>query len=255
MVKGCSQKPGIDFNETFSPVARFDSIRILLAIAAAKDYEIYQFDIKTAFLYGNLEEIICMKQPEGFEDDTGRVCRLNKSLYGLKQAPRQWNMKFDDFMQCFGLNPSKADSCVYTTEDGELYVALYVDDGLVIGKTKTCIDELLNSMQEEFEIISSVASCYLGIEIQRNREAKIIRLTQSAYTKAVLEKFGMTEASSLAIPVDPNTILYRNDNEAYDVPYRQLIGSLMYLAVGTRPDISYAVGLLSKFLEKPTSTH
>lgn len=103
MVKGCSQKAGIDYLETFSPVARLDSIRTLLSIAAAKNYEILQLDVKTAFLHEDLEETIYMEQPKGFDDDSGRVCKLNKSLYGLKQAPRQWYAKFDEFMQDFGL--------------------------------------------------------------------------------------------------------------------------------------------------------
>lgn len=255
-MKGCSQKPGIDFSETFSPVARFDSIRSLLAVAAAKDFEIAQIDVKTAFLYDDLTETIYMEQPDGFEDGTNRVCLLNKSLYGLRQVPRQWHAKFDNFMKEFGLEPTTADPCIYTSEGGELLVALYVDDGLVIGKSKLEIDKLLKSMQQKFEITSSDATCYLGVEIIRNREEKTIRLIQTAYAKAVLKKFGMTSCNSVATPADSSITLKINvNNDLKTVPYRQLVGSLMYLAVVTRPDLAYTVATLSRFLDSPTNKH
>jgi len=238
VIKGCSQKPGIDFSETFSPVARFDSVRTLLA--AAKDFEIAQLDVKTAYLYGDLTETIYMEQPDGFNDDTNRVCLLNKSLYGLRQAPRQWYAKFDSFMREFGLKPTNADPCVYTSKNGELLVALYVDDGLVFGKSKLEIDKLLRAMQQQFEITSSNATCYLGIEIIRNREEKTVCLIQTAYAKAILDKFGMTNCNSVATPANISTTLKTNINEDPKiVPYRQLIGSLMYLAVVARPDLAY----------------
>lgn len=146
VAKGCSQKPGIDFTETFSPVARFDSVRTLLAVAASKDFEIVQLDVKAAFLYGNLTETIYMEQPGGCNEGTNRVCLLNKSLYGLRQAPRQWHAKFDNFMREFDLKSTNADPCIYTSKNGEMLVALYVDDGLVFERSKTAIDKLLKAM-------------------------------------------------------------------------------------------------------------
>lgn len=146
VVKGCSQKPGTDFKETFAPVARFDSIQILLSIAATNDCEIRQLDVKTAFLYGHFNEKIFMKHPEGFDDGSGRVCRLNKSLYGLNQAPKQWHIKIDKFMKGFGLFPTTVDPCIYSVKHGTLMVALYVDDGLIIDQSKSNIDELLTEM-------------------------------------------------------------------------------------------------------------
>lgn len=259
VAKGCSQKFGVDYLETFSPVAKFDSIRTLLSIAAVKDYEIYQLDIKTAFLHGDLRETIYMEQPEGFDDGSGKVCKLNKSLYGLKQASRQWYAKFDEFMQKFGLKPSNADPCVYTS--AELYVALYVDDGLVIGYTKSKIDKLLKAIRDKFDITSSIATCYLGIEIIRDRKLKTIKLSQAAYTKSVLKKFEMSDCNGVTIPTDPGVQLRYNLDVNGDtgpiaqVPYQQLIGSLMYLSIGTRPDITHAVNSLSKFLKAPSDEH
>lgn len=259
VAKGCSQKAGVDYSETFSPVVRFDSVRTLLSIAAAKNYEVYQLDVKTAFLHGDLNETIFMEQPEDFDDKSGRVCKLNKSLYGLKQAPRQWYAKFDEFMQQFGLKPSNADPCMYTSV--ELYVALYVDDGLVVGHSKSKIDKLLKAMQSKFEITSSIATCYLGIEIIRNQELKTIKLSQATYTRFVLKRFEMLDCNGVKMPIDPGIQLTRNLDEngnvgpIADVPYQQLIGSLMYLSTGTRPDISYAVNTLSKFLKTPSNDH
>ena len=172
VVKGCSQKAGQDYSETYAPVARFDSVRILLAIAAAKDFDLKQFDVKTAFLHGDLDEDIYMAKPDGFDDGSEKVCHLKKSFYGLKQAPRQWHAKFDGFLQQFGLTPSKYDPCIYTSEDGLLMLALSVDDGLVMGQSVARIDELLAVLKSEIEVTDSVADCYLvmvhGIHANRS---------------------------------------------------------------------------------------
>lgn len=136
VVKGCSQKYRTDHDEIYAPVARFESIRILLSTAVAKNYKIQQFDIKTAFLYGDLDNLIYMKQSEGFDDGSGRVCQLLKSLYGLKQAPRQWHYKFNEALKKLGFTPSNYDPCIYSNSDGTLLLALYVDDGLIAGKNR-----------------------------------------------------------------------------------------------------------------------
>jgi hypothetical protein len=143
VAKGYSQKEGIDFTETFAPVVRYDTVRVLLSVAAALDLEMTQFDIKTAFLYGNLDEEIFMEEPEGFETSRNGalVCKLKKSLYGWKQAPRQWNHKFNEFLLSF--KPTYSDPCLYTTPDWSLIIALYVDDGLVLGNDLTRMQKYL----------------------------------------------------------------------------------------------------------------
>lgn len=260
VVKGCSRKANVDYSETFSPVARFESIRIL-SIACVNDYEVSQFDIKTAFLYGDLKEEIFMEQPEGFNDGSGRVCKLRKSLYGLKQAPRQWNAKFDEFLQRFGLTSSQCDACVYVAPKETLYLALYVDDGLVIGKSIQTIQRFLDEMNKEFETTYSEATCYLGIEIERNREERNLRLHQSTYIHTLLKNFDMENCNPVGVPADPHQVLTSNIDEdenpgpGIDVPYRQLVGSLLYLAICTRTDISFAISALSQFLENPSDLH
>jgi hypothetical protein len=113
VAKGFTQKPGIYYQETFSPVVRYDSVRVIMSLASHYDMEMIQFDVKTAFLYGDLEEEIFMTQPEGKDDGTGRVCLLKKGLYGLKQAPRCWNTKVHSFLTTLGMTRSQADQCVY----------------------------------------------------------------------------------------------------------------------------------------------
>lgn len=183
VIKGCSQKAGQDYSEGFSPVARYQSIRIVLAIATAKDFELVQFDVKTAFLYGDLDEIIYMEQPDGYKDGTDRICLLHRSLYGLKQAPKQWNKRIDELLRKFGLNPTAYDPCVYTTVEGDLIVTLYVDDGLIAGSSMDKIENLLIKMKCDFEITTSPIKCYLGLELIRDRIQENVDSSVSLHKK------------------------------------------------------------------------
>lgn len=146
VARGFTQEKGVDYKETFAPVVRFDSIRVLLALAAEKDLEITNFDVKTAFLYGDLSECVYMKQPIGFEDKENKnlVCKLNRSLYGLKQSPRCWNRKFVSFLNKYKFRQLKTDQCVFVgcIANFKVYLAIYVDDGLLLSKSKTAIFEL-----------------------------------------------------------------------------------------------------------------
>ena len=255
--KGFSQREGIDFNETFSPVVRYDSVRVLLALAAQNDYEISQFDIKTAFLHGELEEEIYMDLPEGMSGS--QVCKLNKSLYGLKQAPRCWNKKFNDFLLTFNFTQSNADKCVYVGDvnGSKVILALYVDDGLLLSQSKKAINILLKQMQLKFDVTIGNASYYVGMQIKRDRANKSIFVNQSAYLKKVIDKFGMTDAKGLKIPADPNIHLAKTESASADekIPFRELVGSLMFAACVSRPDIAYAVNMVSKYLSNYTNEH
>lgn len=145
---------GIDYTETFSPVVKFASIRTLLSIAAEQGMFMKQFDVKTAFLYGDLEEEVYMKQPIGFEDGSNRVCKLVKSLYGLKQAPRCWNAKFTKFITDFDFKESEADACVFIRKSGNntTFLAIFVDDGLIISTNESCIQPVIDFLLKHFEI-------------------------------------------------------------------------------------------------------
>lgn len=257
VVRGFSQREGIDFNETFSPVARFDTIRTVLSIAANEGLQLAQFDVETAFLNGIIEENIYMDQPEGFKDNTNRVCKLHKSLYGLKQSPRIWNDTFKNVMNDLGFQQSVADPCMfYCTSDTEkLIVVLYVDDGLVVGTSKTTINEFLTNLASKFKITIESSSSFLNISIGRQDDGSIF-IGQKAYAESILKRFNLEDANPVSTAIEKGQLSNIDvDEELINIPYREAVGCLMYLAVATRPDIAYAVNFASQFLEKPGQQH
>lgn len=254
VIKGYSQQPGVDYDKTFSPVVRLSTIRTLLAVAVHENLKLHQFDVTTAFLYGSVQEELYMKQPEGFQDGTKRVCKLKQSLYGLKQAPRCWNTCIAEYLQKIGFQQSEADPCLYTRIKGKakVFVGLYVDDGLVAFNTSAAGEEFLRDLKTRFKITTKPASYFLGMEIETLKN-KTIKLCQKAYTKKVLQKYGMSNCKSAPTPIIKNNERGEEDDIVeQNFPYRQAVGALAYLAVGTRPDISYAVGVASRNLAAPS---
>ncbi|GJW53299.1 retrovirus-related pol polyprotein from transposon TNT 1-94 [Tanacetum coccineum] len=232
VARGFIQRAGIDYNEVFSPVVQHTSIRVILALTACKDYELEQLDVKTAFLQGNIEEMIYMKHPPGYEQGN-KVCLLKKSLYGLKQSPRQWYRRFDEYMLSNGFKRSSYDSCVYYSSyaPGEyIYLLLYVDDMLIAYMSKAEIGSTKSLLKKEFDMKElGEAKKILGMEIVRDRSRKILRVSQSwicSVRDCDVERISK-------------------------VPYANAIGSLMYLMVCTRPDIAYVVSVVSRYLANP----
>ena len=256
MAKGFSQREGIDYFETFAPVVRYESIRILLAITAKEDYEIAKFDVKTAFLYGELQEEIYLQQPEGFinEENRSQFCKLQKSLYGLKQSPRGWNEKFVGFLRKFNFKNIESDKCVFVgvVQNYKVYLLLYVDDGLVICKNQDTIDCVLNYLKSNFQITTDEASEFVGMEIKRDRLNRTIKISQSHYIDKIISKFCMNEAYALSVPAEPGLYLSKEVN-ACDmdkiIPNREAVGSLLFAARVCRPDIEYAANYASQFLK------
>ena len=281
--RGFLQKEGLDYTETFAPVVRYDSLRVLLAHVAQEDLETVTFDVKSAFLYGDLEEEIFMEVPKGVCvnksenvcgvnveacDESGDanvfrgnvVCKLRKSLYGLKQAPRCWNIKFKRFLNSFNFCESEADKCIFIGEyrGHKVYLALFVDDGLLVCKSIPVIKHILSELHKHFEITIGDSSYFVGLEIHRDRAKKSLTINQSAYIEHVLNKFRMSEANPVCVPADINVHLRAADKNAVrecNAPYREVIGSLMYLAMATRPDISYTVSYLSRFQNGYDNSH
>lgn len=188
VAKSYMQKPGTDYDEIFSPVARFDTVRTIISVAANERMHLAQFDVKTAFLYGKLEEEVVMKQPDGYDDGTGRVCLLIKSLYGLKQAPRCWNKQFIEFIKAQGLRASDADPCMfYRIKDGRKFiVVIYVDDGLMAATDSDEIDLFLEELQRKFKITAGSVDCFLGMQIKRENDGSI-SINQKTYTSKILD--------------------------------------------------------------------
>ncbi|KAL0315451.1 UNVERIFIED_CONTAM: Retrovirus-related Pol polyprotein from transposon TNT 1-94 [Sesamum radiatum] len=268
VAKGFTQKEGIDYTEIFSPVVKYTTVRIILALTAHFDWELKQMDVKTAFLHGDLDENIYMAQPCGFIDNRNpeHVCLLKKSLYGLKQSPRQWNKKFDNFMKTLMFHKSAYDPCLYFkfVNNAPIFLVLYVDDMLIASPDLSMIEKLQNDLRKTFEMKDlGNAKKILGMTIDRDRKTSSIFLNQKAYVISVLEKFSMINAKSSSVPLAPHFQLSKDQSPKSDsekklmekVPYSNAIGSVMYLMVCTRPDIAYAVSCLSRYMSNAGPPH
>jgi transposase InsO family protein len=263
VAKGFSQVPGLDYSDTYSPVAKFNSLRMLIALAAILDLELFQIDVKTAFLNGTLEEVIFMSQPEGFSfpGQEHLVCRLLRSLYGLKQSPRRWNIRFNDVLLKNGYKRILHDPCVYVkrTVTAVSFVLIYVDDGIIASNVLSEVRSMLASLKSEFEITEKGDLKYiLGMQVVRNRQRKLIALHQETYIRNMVDDFNVTAlppaTTPLPSPFNPPKHTTPQANME-DKPFRSLIGKLNYAMVGTRPDIAYAISKLSRDLQFPGVDH
>ncbi|GKB75211.1 copia LTR rider [Tanacetum coccineum] len=206
VARGFTQRAGIDYNEVFSPVVRHTSIRVILSLTACEDYELEQLDVKMAFLHGNLEETIYMRQPPGFEEGMGnKVCLLKKSLYGLKQSPRQWYKRFDVYMISNGFSRSSYDNCVYFKEFAPgmyIYLLLYVDDMLIACKSKSEIEYTKGLLRKEFDMKElGPARKILGMEIVRDRGSRTLKVSQSGYVQKILNNYRVNNGKSVSVPL------------------------------------------------------
>jgi len=265
VAKGFSQIPGIDFEDTFSPVARFETVRLLLATAALEDWEIEALDVKTAFLYGDLDEILYMNQPEGFvkKGQEGKVYRLKKALYGLKQASLAWNKAANLSLEQLGFKRLISDSGIYKlgSNNETIIVILYVDDVLFMGSNSKLLMNKKNAFMKKWECRDlGPISEYLGMKILRDRKSKILKIDQIDYAKKIVKRFGQENCHDVTTPLPGG---YKPQSQSPDqraTPeqlnyYQSIIGSLLYLTLGTRPDIAYAVILMSQFMSNPSEDH
>jgi transposase InsO family protein len=266
VAKGYSQRPGVDYFETYSPVVRYPSLRGLLSLAAQHDWEVHHMDVKAAYLNGDLQETVYMRQPEGFEVQGKEdwVCLLEKGLYGLKQAGRVWNQKADKFLRQLKFTPLDADRCVYVWErEGRMVVvALYVDDMFLFApRGSNLLAKLKARLQQKFEMTDlGEVSEALGVEIARNRKARTLTITQRRHVRGILERAGMTDCAAATTPLAVGTQLCRPEEDykataADTLRYQKAMGELNYLVVWTRPDIAFAVSALSKYCSNPSPSH
>lgn len=252
VVRGNEQRE-TDFDDVFSPVASQSAIRSLFAIAAAKNYNFMTFDVKTAFLNGNLreDEEIFMKIPLGVTKESGKICQLVKSLYGLRQSPKRWNEKFLKSMSEVGFTQAKNEPCILKNWNSSIIIGIYVDDGIIIGPNEKGIRRTLQKINSKFEIkICEKPTSFLGMEITQNSIG--INLTQTAYAKQILKKYNMEDCKHVTTPCkkdeDSQDTIEKQENK---FPYREAVGSLLYLSTKTRPDLAYAVGMASRNMENP----
>lgn len=250
VARGFTQVHGVDYWDTFSPVVRMESVRALLAIAATKNLSIHQFDVQTAFLNGELKEEIHMKQPHGFADGTGRVCRLRRSLYGLKQAARCWNIKFVSSLRELGLRQSTADPCMFTGDKCNVLLGIYVDDGIIAADNKEAIKSILGMLSSKFRMSQCETGLFLGMEIVESTGA--IEISQRGYAERVLERYRMGSARPVSTPCESSVSNSALQLKQSKFPYREAVGSLNYLATMTRPDLSFAVSVASRHLDSYT---
>ncbi|KAK1579119.1 hypothetical protein QYE76_016956, partial [Lolium multiflorum] len=259
VAQGFSQVEGIDFGETYAPVARLESIRILLAYASHHNFKLQQMDVKSAFLNGPLHEEVYVKQPPGFEDLNfpNHVYKLDKALYGLKQAPRAWYEHLKELLVDRGFDVGLIDPTLFTKRvNGELFVCqLYVDD-IIFGSTnKAFNDEFSKLMTDRFEMsMMGEMKFFLGFEIKQLREGTFIN--QAKYLQDMLKRFKMTEMKGVATPMVTkcHLALDPNGKEVDQKVYRSMIGSLLYLCA-SRPDIVLSVGVCARYQASPKESH
>uniref|UniRef100_A0A2N9EIP0 Reverse transcriptase Ty1/copia-type domain-containing protein n=1 Tax=Fagus sylvatica TaxID=28930 RepID=A0A2N9EIP0_FAGSY len=258
VAKGYTQVEGLDFHETYAPVAKLVTVRCLLAIAAVKHWELHQLDVHNAFLHGDLHEEVFMTVPPSFaKPGDNRLCRLRKSLYGLKQALRQWFAKFSTALLKFGFQQSTADHSLYTMHKDSAFLAVlvYVDDLIATGNDSTLCCSLKKYLDDCFHIKDLGSLKYfLGIEVARSPIG--ISLCQRKYTLDILNESDMLGAKPISFPMEQNHHLSIDTGAPVEDPaqYRRLVGRLIYLTI-TRPDITYSVHIFSQFMHDPHQGH
>ena len=259
VAKGYNQQLGRDYTETFSPVIKSTTLRLVLDVAVSRGWPIQQLDVNNAFLQGTLEEEVYMDQPPGFidADNPTHVCRLRKAIYGLKQAPRAWYTELRTFLLSLGFVNSLSDTSLFVLQQGSsfVYLLVYVDDILVTGNSKNDIQRILTLLAARFSVKDAEdLNYFLGLEAHRT--SKGLHLSQRKYILDLLHRYNMLNAKAVTTPMasSPKLTLFSGTPMSDPTEFRKLVGSLQYLSF-TRLDIAYAVNRLSQFMHKPTEDH
>lgn len=269
VAKGFKQIEGIDYFDTYAPVIRYKTFRLILALAARFKLKVFQFDAITAFLNAKVEEEIYMKQPESYVKDPSLVCKLNKAVYGIKQAPNLWNKTVNEYLLKKGFKRTISDPCLYykTSNTGNLILlGLYVDDSFICvnQNDENEYNEFKTEFNKQFKIKDlGEAHWILGMKIQRNKSTGEYTLNQRTYIEKLIKKFNMEKAHPATTPELPSHKLSLDDcpsteeekTKMSNIPYRSLVGGLLYAAIGSRPDISHAVNVLTTYQLNPGIKH
>ncbi|GJX91461.1 zinc finger, CCHC-type containing protein [Tanacetum coccineum] len=252
VIQSFKQKSGIDYFDTYTPVARISTIRLLIAMVSIHNLVIHQMDVKTAFLNGDLDEKVYMNQPQGFimPGNENKVCKLIKSLYRLKQTPKQWHQKFDEVVLSNGYLLNQADKCVYSKfdESGKgVIICIYVDDMLIFGTDQVQVKLTKDFLSSRYSM-KDMREADVILVIRIKHESNKIAISQSYYIEKVLKKFNYFDCTLVSTPMDTSEKLMPNNGQAVSqLEYSKVIGCLMYAMTCIRPYIAFAVGKLSMY--------
>jgi hypothetical protein len=268
VAQGFSQRPGIDFDKTFAPTAKWAALRTIFALAALEDWELESINILNTYLNGKLRNIeVYMCQPKGFDDCNGTwVAGLLKGLYSLKQGGCKWFKRLEEVLSQLGLACIRANGSIFIWANNNMRVIcpVFVDNITFASKSKAKIAELKAAIAQHFKLRDLGPTTFqLGVEITRKRLQRTLHLLQRRYTQNLLERYGFINSSPVLTPMDPSVSLTSvhtpstPEDEAFmrTVPYVSAVGALMYLAIATRPDIAFAMGVLCRFMARPGPEH
>jgi len=256
---GFTQRPGIDYDETFSPVVKSATIRTVLTLAHSRQWPIHQLDVKNAFLHGTLSETVYCSQPTGFADSTHptHVCRLNKSLYGLKQAPRAWHSCFASHLFSLGFTEARSDTSLFVFHRGTetAYLLLYVDDIVLTASSQQLLHRVIEALKKAFAMKDlGPLHHFLGMHVEQQGDS--LFLSQLQYTLDIITRNGMSDCKPCSTPVDTCAKVSASDGPSVADPtaYHSLAGALQYLTF-TWPDIAYAVQQICLYMHDPREAH
>ena len=265
VARGCYQKYGESFTDTYAPMSRMTTIRCMMFMCAQYGFVAHQLDVTTAYLNAPLDHTIYIEQPEGYNQDKSKVCRLKKSLYGLKQSAKLWNDTIHAFFVRIGFQRSSADLCLYRKhvktekDNGIIFVIIWVDDIVVMSDSLKLVEQFKRQIKNEYRVKDlGKLKIFLGIEF--SQKAGHVQMSQSKYCKNILERFGMMDCNPAKIPCEKNIHDQLRENKSSPIfkdarKYRELVGSLIYLEQVTRPDISFVTNILSQNMANPTQFH
>src|ERR1044072_9286976 len=260
VAKGFHQRHGLDYAETFSPVVKPTTVRIILTLAVSLHWSIQQLDVNNAFLNGLLEEEVYMVQPPGFitSENKGHVCKLNKAIYGLKQAPRAWFGRLRVVLLKYGFVSSKCDPSLFTLHNNSdvVFLLVYVDDIIITGSSLILLQQLVTKLNSEFALKQlGDLDYFLGVQVQRLKDGSLL-LSQTKYIYDLLERANMIEAKGLPTPMISSSKLTKHGSDYMQDPtlYRSIVGALQYATL-TRPEISFSVNKVCQFLSQPLEEH
>lgn len=248
VAQGFSQRPGFNFEETYASTLGWATLRAILAKSALDDVEVESVDISAAFLNGEIDAEIYMKQPDGFpQGSPDQVLCLIKAIYGLRQSPRLWHEKLDSVLVSMGFQNIRSDAAVWVFDkDGiRVIVPVFVDDITLVSKSKAKIGEVKGELKEHFKLRElGPIEWLLGVKVDRDRANRTLTLSQRKYTLDILERYGFADAHPVSTPMNPGVVLMKEQSpstqeevkEMESIPYAQAVGALMYLAISTRPE-------------------